>query len=191
MDRVKTFHHPKLAFIFGCFLWVGLQIWSSSICMSMIWCINIKVFQGGWIEMFSFNKWLKTNLWRVCQMFSFKIKKRIFSFPCLFIFVFFLASFFHVAHQDESDVKCREQPKSISHDSLKETIGAPLWGCASLVAAYGQGLGKSLFSNVSCLGCQFVSADKLWQPHQSSLYPDKFYRCLTPGFLTSTCTSTG
>lgn len=49
-----------------------------------------------------------------------------------------------------------------------------------MMAMYGQGLGESLFSNVSlasCLGCQFVSADKLWQPHQSSLYPDQSHPC--------------
>lgn len=62
---------------------------------------------------------------------------------------------FHVLHQDESHVNYREQPKSVSHDSLNKTSGAKLGGSASLVTVYGQGLGESLFSNVSlafCLG---------------------------------------
>jgi len=60
--------------------------------------------------------------------------------------------------------------KLISHDSLNETIDAKLGVSASFVAVYGQGFGESLFSDVLlafCLGCQFVSADKLWQHHQS------------------------
>lgn len=123
------------------------------ICMSVTWCVCIKVFQGGWIEMFSFY--------------------------CLYPSVCCLASscMFHI----------KMNLMSIAESSLNQF---PMIHWTRLLVPNSEGLHHQWSRWITvlgcllafCLGCQFVSADKLWQRHQPFLltrsHPWVYYQYL-------------